>query len=684
MKTVCIVQARMGSSRLPGKVLKPFGGAHVLGYLWARLARAEGLDAVCVATSTEAADHPVAEAAGAAGFPCVRGSLDDVLARYLQAANETGAERIVRITADCPFADPQVIDAALALQTQTGADYCSNVIQRTYPDGLDVEVFTRAALERAAAECADPRMREHVTPYMRTRRYPDRKTGEFALAHLTAPVDFSHLRWTLDTPEDLDFLRQAADALPADFGWMDLVALLTRRPDLLMWNRSKRFRVGALAPSPAHRGAGEAPRSFEESNALFDRVVSRIPLASQTFSKSYFQGVRGAAPLFIDHAYGSRCWDVDGNGYIDYVMGLLPVVLGHCDPDVDAAIVRQLEQGQIFSMPSVLEGQLAEELASLIPSAEMVRYGKNGSDATSAAIRIARAATGRERVIAAGYHGWHDWYIGATERRLGVPEAVQDLTRKVPFNDLNALEDALKRDRPAAFILEPCGATEPAEGYLEGVRALTERYGTVLIFDEIISGFRVDLGGAQSHYGVTPDLSTFGKSIANGMPLSAVVGRRDLMLYMEDIFFSGTFGGETVSLAAALATIEKLKRENVVSRIRETGRLLIDRLNGAIREAAFDETLSFGGPDWWPRLQIANEPTDPLLFKSLLRQNLHGAGLLLSSSLNLSHAHCTAAVIEETEAGFAAALGDLRANLQTGNPAERLRGEPLQAVFAVR
>ncbi len=256
---------------------------------------------------------------------------------------------------------------------------------------------------------------------------------------------------------------------------------------------------------------------------MLDRAERVIPLGAQTFSKSKIQLPPGAAPLFVTHGDGGRVFDVDGNEYVDLISALMPNVLGYRDPDVDLAIRRQLTRGISFSLPTELESQLAERLVAHVPCAEMVRFGKNGTDATSAAIRLARAATRRDRIMLCGYHGWQDWYIGATSRNLGVPAAVSALSHPVPYGDIAAVE-ALFAKYPASFaalIVEPAGATEPAPGYLQELKDLVHRHGAILIFDEIITGFRWSIGGAQSYYGVAPDLACFGKAMGNGMPISA-------------------------------------------------------------------------------------------------------------------------------------------------------------------
>jgi len=433
--------------------------------------------------------------------------------------------------------------------------------------------------------------------------------------------------------------------------------------------------------------ASNTNRLFVRSNELYERALKTIPLASQTFSKSAMNFPRGASPLFLERGQGAYVWDYDGNKYVDYVLGLMPIILGYCDPDVDEAIRNQLNNGIIFSLPSDLEVQLSEKLIELIPCAEMVRFGKNGSDATSAAIRLARAHTGRDRIAVCGYHGWHDWYIGTTVRNLGVPKSVQDLSSKFIFNDLDSLESLLKT-KPTSFaavILEPTGVCEPEDGFLEGVRELCDQYGVVLVFDEIVSGFRVDMGGAQKKYGVIPDLATFGKAMANGMPISAIVGKREIMKLMDDIFFSGTFGGETLSLAAALATITKLEKINAPEVFKRTGGTIRNAVQGMITDFELDDVVSVAGVDWWPRIVVrAYGKNSQIEMTTLLRQELIEHGIFIGGGFNLSIAHSDEGVITETLLGIRQSFEKFSIYLKTANPMSNLRGELIKPVFQVR
>jgi len=340
-------------------------------------------------------------------------------------------------------------------------------------------------------------------------------------------------------------------------------------------------------------------KKFDRSETLLKRAEQTIPLGSQTFSKSKTAYPYGVSPFFIERGLGCKAWDVDGNQYTDYVSGLLSVSLGYCDADVDNAVIKQLKSGVTFSLPHRLEMEVAEMLVDMVPCAEMVRFGKNGSDATSAAIRLARAYTGKDHIAVCGYHGWQDWYIGSTSRDLGVPAATKALTHAFIYNDINSLADLFAKYQFAAVIMEPMNLYFPEQDFLSAIKELCHQHKTLLIFDEMITGFRFSLGGAQELFKVTPDLATFGKGMANGYPISAVVGRKDVMMLMEDIFFSGTFAGETLSLAASKATLTKIKEQNVLAHIHALGEQLIQGLQQIITQLGEPNWLNLcGHPSW--------------------------------------------------------------------------------------
>jgi glutamate-1-semialdehyde aminotransferase len=422
---------------------------------------------------------------------------------------------------------------------------------------------------------------------------------------------------------------------------------------------------------------------FPQSGEWLQRASRRIPGASQTFSKGANQFVRGASPLFLERGRGARVWDVDGHEYLDFSMALCAITLGHGDPDVNAAVTRQLERGIAFSLPHPLETEVAELLAKLIPCADMVRFGKNGSDVTSGAVRLARAFCGRDIVAVCGYHGWQDWYIGTTTRSLGVPKAVRELTRTFSYNRIETLEEIfdLHPGQVAAVIMEPVGVIAPQAGFLESVRELCTRHGALLIFDEIVTGFRLALGGAQERFGVRPDLACFGKGMANGFPLSALVGRAEVMTLLDQVFFSFTAGGETVSLAACRATIEKMERERVIPHLWSQGERLQQHTNRAAASTGLAHVIRCVGLG--PRTVMTFERPDGSTWwelKSLFQQECIKRGVLFTGAHNMALAHDedtvtrASAVYDEVFAIVADAV-------DRGQVATRLEGPPVEPVF---
>ncbi|QJD87192.1 aminotransferase class III-fold pyridoxal phosphate-dependent enzyme [Cohnella herbarum] len=425
---------------------------------------------------------------------------------------------------------------------------------------------------------------------------------------------------------------------------------------------------------------------YARSESLLTRALNTIPLGSQTFSKSKTHYPLEVSPYFIEKGLGSHVWDADGNEYIDFVNSLGAVTLGYRDSDVDDAVRSQMDNGVSFSLPHRLEMQVSEKMVELIPCAEMVRFGKNGSDATAGAIRLARAYTGREHVATCGYHGWQDWYIGSTARHRGVPEAVRRLTHAFSYNRLEQLERLFDEHsgQIAAVILEPMNTTSPAHGFLEGIRRLCDRNGTVLIFDETITGFRFHLGGAQSVFGVIPDLATFGKGMANGYPISAIVGKREIMQVMEDIFFSFTFGGETLSLAAALAAMNKMESEPVIQTLRDQGSKVMEGLRALIRVHGLESILSVAGSPSWSFLTIQDTPEySSWVIKTFYMQEMLARGILTVGSHNMSYSHTDQDIATLLNA-YDEVLKELSTALGERQLERKLKCLPLEPLFKLR
>jgi len=424
--------------------------------------------------------------------------------------------------------------------------------------------------------------------------------------------------------------------------------------------------------------------NYKKSEQLLDRALKSIPLASQTFSKSLTQYPRRVSPFFIEKGKGSKVWDVDGNEYIDFVNSLAAVTLGYCDEEVDKAVQQQMKNGVTFSLPHRLEMEVAEKLIEIIPCAEKVRFAKNGTDATSASIRIARAYTGKEHIAVCGYHGWQDWYIGSTTRDLGVPKAVKALTHKFEFNNIESLERIFKEQELACVIMEPMNIEYPQDNFLEKVKALAYKNNALLIFDETITGFRYSLGGAQSLFNVIPDLATFGKGMANGYPLSAVVGSNEIMQKVEDIFFSGTFGGETLSLASANAVIDKYKRESVTDYFSKIGTYLLEQLNKLIDDNNLNDIFRISGHPAWSFLHIEEqEKYNSFEIKTFFLQEMFKRGILTLGTHNLSFSH-SKEDIDKLLKAYVEVFPMIKQHVDNQTLLENIQGDILKPLFKVR
>lgn len=418
---------------------------------------------------------------------------------------------------------------------------------------------------------------------------------------------------------------------------------------------------------------------IDASNALWERSLGLIPAGTQTLAKGPGQYVDGVAPKYLSRGKGAHVWDVDGNEYVDLNMAIGPLSLGYGYPAVDDAIRRQLDSGITFSQMHPLEVEVAELVRDVVPGAEMARYSKTGCDVTTAAVRLARAFTGKNRVACCGYHGWHDWYIAVTDRAAGIPEAVRDLTFTFAYNDLDSAEQAVDDDT-ACVILEPTVFEAPKPGFLEGLRKLCTRKGALLVFDEMWTGFRLAVGGAQQAFGVTADLACFSKAIANGMPLSVLTGRRDVMRMLDkDVFFFTTFGGEALSLAAAKATITELRDKNVPAHLARQGKRLREGYNAIAREIGLDYTSAIG-PDCRSLVTFDARAGNPLEMKSLLQQEMIRAGVLWGGFHNMSFSHGDAEV-EHVLAAYRQALPVLARAVEAKNVRSALRGAPVEPVF---
>lgn len=633
MKTVAIVQARMGSTRLPNKVLKPVGHRPMIALLLARLARAKELDQIVVATADNAGNQPLVDQVGALGYTCFMGSENDVLDRFVGAARLAQADVVVRITGDCPLMDPALVDEAVRRFKSSAVDYLSNVAPTSFPDGLDIEVFSVNALNRAWKETSKPFDREHVTPYLRD-------SGRFTQAAFINDEDLSGLRWTVDEASDFEVLENVVRHFSPDiaFTWQQVLQLQRQRPEWFAANRHLIRNEGAVM------GTGQK---------LWKRAKQIIPGGSMLLSKRAEMFLPDQWPAYFSKAKGCQVWDLDGNRYIDTcLMGIGTNSLGYGHPEVDAAVQQTVAAGNMSTLNCPEEVYLAEKLLELHPWSAMARFARSGGEANAIAIRIARAASGRDKVAVCGYHGWHDWYLSANlgdDENLaghllpglepnGVPKGLRGTVLPFEYNNMAGLEAIVANHDVGVIKMEVSRNRGPEDGFLHKVRALATARNIVLIFDECTSGFRQTFGGLHKMYGVEPDMAIFGKALGNGYAITATIGRKEVMEAAQSTFISSTFWTERIGPSAALKTLEVMERVQSWDTITQTGLRIRDRWQ------ALADRHGLGIEHWGlPALTgFTFKSAHALAYKTLISQEMLAKGYLASNSIYVCTEHTDA------------------------------------------
>ena len=424
--------------------------------------------------------------------------------------------------------------------------------------------------------------------------------------------------------------------------------------------------------------------NYKKSDELLKRAIEVTPLGAQTYSKSYRYYCQGDSPSFIERGEGCYLYDVDGNKFIDFVCALGPITIGYNVEEINDAVKNQLEKGIAFSLQAEAEVELAEKIIEIIPCAEMVRFIKNGGDATTAAIRLARAYTNRDLVALSGYHGMHDWSIGSTENNKGIPKEISNLTKTFEYNDIESLEELFKTypNEIAAVILEPIQANGPKDDFLQKVKKLTHENGAILIFDEVVSGFRYALGGASEYYDIVPDMAAFGKGMGNGLPISAIAGKKEIMKQIEEgIFVSTTFGGEALSMAGSLAALKILEKPGVYEHIWKLGSILKEGLEDLIKKYELGDVILVSGLP--PHCGVEFEDVgslDYLDINSIYSQAMIHNGIITVgiNNINLSH---TEKEIDAYLSAAEEAMVDIKKAIEQDSTEGILIGKKVDPVF---
>jgi glutamate-1-semialdehyde 2,1-aminomutase len=421
----------------------------------------------------------------------------------------------------------------------------------------------------------------------------------------------------------------------------------------------------------------------KRSVEFLNRAKTLIPACSQTFSKAYYSYVEGVYPVYAKSGKGSHLFDVDNNEYIDYILGLGPVSLGYCYEAVDNAIQEQLQNGISFSLPHTLEVEVSEKLQKIIPNSEMVRFSKTGSDAVTACVRAARAYTQKNHILYSGHGGvWHDWFTTITSRNEGIPKFNNDLISLFKYNDIEDLKNSLKKveGKVAAIVMEPMWLEYPDENYFHELKELVHKNNALLIFDEVLTGFRLANGGAQELLNIDADLVAFGKAIGNGMPLGAITGKEEYMKKFNDIFYSTTYGGETLSLAAGNVVMDEFINKNVIKHCWSLGKLLKEGINKISSEMGLDVKWN-GTP---VRGAITFQPTEKYhtkLLYSIFLQECIKKGVMFGPGETLLCFSHTKEEIEKTLQVCKEAFEKIQLGIKNDNLHKLLEGKEIKTVM---
>ena len=561
---LAIIQARYNSKRLPGKVVKQINNKTILEFLIKRLSKSKYITKIVVACSKDKNDKVLINICKKLGIDYFAGSENDVLDRFYKTAIKFKSKHIVRITGDCPLIDSEIVDNVIINFFTKNVDYATNANPPTFPDGLDVEIFKFSALKESYLKAKTIFEREHVTPYIINNK-------KFKKFNLKNTKDYSFLRLTLDEKEDFILIEKIIKNFKKNI-YFNLKNILH------FYKKNKRL---FLLNSHIQRNEGSI---LSIGQKMWKRAKSVIPGGTMLFSKNPDLFLPNFWPAYFEKTKGCNIWDLEGKKYLDLsMMGVGTNILGYSRREVDNAVKKTVDKGNMSTLNSKEEILLAERLVEIHPWSTKVRFARTGGEAAAIAVRIARAASGKDKIAICGYHGWHDWYLAANLSNStslnshlmsnlpikGVQKNLKNSVFAFDYNNFEQLHKIVSENNIGAVVMEVARNQVPKNNFLENVRRLTKKNNIVLIFDECTTGFRETFGGLHLKYKIYPDLVTFGKALGNGYAINAILGTESVMSYVNSTFISSTFWTERIGSVAALKTLEvmeKIKSWEIISR----------------------------------------------------------------------------------------------------------------------
>lgn len=628
-QVLAVIQARMNSTRLRGKVLKKIGNLTCIEILLKRLLKSKLIDKIIVATSTNSYDDILYDKLTKIGIDCFRGDENNVYKRFLDSVKNSKASVIVRITGDCPLIDPDLVDKIIKDFLNKNVDYVSNVDPPSFPDGMDIEVINRHCLENNYSNDLNQYHLEHVTTHIRENKKIPKSNYE-------NKEDYSNIRLTLDEEIDLEVINSIVKYFQPNIHFS-----LEEIIDLYKQNKSLFKNIDLKRNEGSKMNSGQK---------LWKKAKKLIPGGNMLLSKrtEMFHPLKW--PAYFDKAQGCNIWDLDGNKYIDMsLMGVGTNILGYANKDVDNYVKQNIDKSNMSTLNCPEEVFLAEKLVEMHPWSEMVRFARTGGEANSIAVRIGRAASGKDGVAICGYHGWHDWYLASNindsenlkDHLLpgleanGVPKELKNTTFPFYYNDLNGLKKVIDENNIGIIKMEVIRNFQPSNNFLQNVRELATKNNIILIFDECTSGFRENFGGIHLNYQVNPDIAIFGKALGNGYAITAAVGTRNVMEAAQKSFISSTFWTERIGVSAALKTLEIMEQNKSWEIITNIGKKI--RMIWRDISNVYDLNINISG-----LLALSSfnfQSKNNLKYKTLITQEMLKNNILASNSVYTSVAH---------------------------------------------
>ena len=629
-KVLAIIQARYDSTRFPGKILKKINNKSILEIIIKRLSMSENISKIIVACSNNKNDIKVINLCKKLKINFFVGSEHDVLERFYNASIKFKGLNILRITADCPLIDYVIVDKIINNFFSRNVDYASNIDPPTFPDGFDAEIFTFKALKQAHKRAKTKMEREHIRPFMLNNK-------NFKKFNLESIEDYSSIRLTIDELEDFKVIKNIINNFKNNlfFLYEDIINLYKKKKHIFSDNMHINRNEGLY---------------LNKGQQLWKRAKKIIPGGTMLFSKNPDLFLPNFWPAYFEKTKGCNIWDLEGRKYLDLsMMGIGTNILGYSRREVDGAVKNIINKGNMSTLNSKEEILLAEKLIEMHPWAEKVRFARTGGEAAAIALRIARAATGKDQVAICGYHGWHDWYLSANLLNskslnshlmrnlpiMGVQKNLKNSAFVFEYNNFDQLKKIVSQNNIGTVIMEVSRNESSKKDFLENVRKLTKNKKIVLIFDECTSGFRETFGGLHIKYKINPDIATFGKALGNGYAINAVIGSDSVMNYVNSTFISSTFWTERIGSAAALKTLEimdKIKSWRIITDIGANVKKKWSQLS-----KIHNIKLDIKGLDAIPRFDFINK--NNLYYKTYISQEFLKKNILAANSIYLCVDH---------------------------------------------